>query len=172
MKRKRQNWLKIKHAYITGGDDVTFRSLSDNYKISRGTICSRAATEGWVVEREAHRNQVERVAMQKTLQEQIQGMSEGTIEDYTLYEQLIALGLQDVTGRYTDPKDAHRDIKIHAATLATYIKDRRRLREWVHGEEKPVPDVVGKLDVQTEGLSDDERSSLLKSLANIATEQD
>lgn len=153
------NWQKIKHAWVTGSDDVTFAALATKYKVKRGTICYRAAKERWSLDREAHRSQVERAARQKTLQEQIQDMVEGTVEDFTIYEQLIALGLQDVTGRYgdskdgrtADSKDAKRPIKIYAPTLLTAIRDRRKLREWVHGEE-PVPDETHEVAFKLVGV--------------------
>jgi hypothetical protein len=134
------NWEKIKHEWITGSDDVTFRTLAVRYKAKRTTISKRASRERWMADRRSFRRQARREARQTSLQDEIQGIREGAIQDYSMYEQLIALGLQDVTGRYSDPKDAQRAMKIGAATLLTAIRDRRRLREWVHEEKEPVPD--------------------------------
>ena len=145
------NWQEIKHAWITGSDDVTFAVLAKRYKVRRGTISSRAAREGWSDQRETHRNQVESAARKQTLQAQIQGIVEGTVQDYDILEQFVAKGLMDLTGNYPANVDPKKGIKVFPATLLTALRDRRRLREWVHGEEH-IPDDVAECIIKVMGV--------------------
>lgn len=48
------DWAKIKTEYIT--TDTSYRELGEKYGVHYQTICARAKKEGWIREREQHRN--------------------------------------------------------------------------------------------------------------------
>lgn len=57
------DWLKIKTEYING--DISQRALAKKYGVTLRQISNHATSEGWVTEREQHRNKLSTEIQQK-----------------------------------------------------------------------------------------------------------
>ena len=62
------DWKEIKTEYIT--TDTSYRKLAQKYGVSYQTICHRSKEEGWIAEREHHKNTTLTKTLEKISQQE------------------------------------------------------------------------------------------------------
>ena len=122
------DWNKIKTEYIT--TDTSYRKLSQKYGVGYQAICHRSQAEGWIAEREQHRNKTISKTLDKISEKQADKMSR--IDD--LADQLLDKLEQAIT---------ELDLQLYKHTEKTkvieYNNDRRPdkpTKETTHEDEK------------------------------------
>ena len=65
MPAAKADWHQVAEDYITGTDDVTHLSLSQEYAVARQTVSGYASREDWLRKRQTYRDTVATQALQK-----------------------------------------------------------------------------------------------------------
>lgn len=99
------DWPAIKAEYVTGGDDVTYRSLAREHGLNQATISEHGKAEQWPSARQAHREQVAREASKRVQAEQVTLRA----KQLRVYDAVLAKGLKKL--QETDPKDFSEALK-------------------------------------------------------------
>lgn len=67
------DWRKLKTEYIT--TDTSYRLLAKKYRVGYQTICARSQKEGWIEQREQHRNKTVTNAIERIGERQAEKIS-------------------------------------------------------------------------------------------------
>ena len=122
------DWKKIKTEYIT--TDTSYRKLAQKYGVGYQTICHRSQAEGWIAEREQHRD--------KTITKTLDRISEKQADKLSRIDGLADRLLEKLEQAITEL-----DLQLYKHTEKTkvieYNNDRRPdkpTKETTHEDEK------------------------------------
>ena len=76
MSTSKASWEQVKHEWVTGGDEVTFKALAAQHGLAADTVARRAKRDGWRDQRSGYRLDTSRLAQQKTREAVADGLAE------------------------------------------------------------------------------------------------